>query len=445
MNLRSLLTAMAARWRREEPSVDPRPLLDVVGGTTAATPLPTTRAAPRVTKLIAVPLGKTSRTVPYSSERLIYTRSVDTLGSLDRRSRRFAIEQQARDDSSNTSVPLLKLDIEAFPNPAVTDRVEFMRVKVGAIIATDRYSRTFAVQKNKHLEIKYVSNCEHGPGLNRISREFMMLRYLARFATVPRAYFLSAPTRLQAKITPKTDFYMSMEDRVRCIATNPLASVRFMVTSAVDIDARQTARIYSWDLNQRELLKQATRWIRIGMRNLQQIHEAGVVHGGIDETTVVRIPQVMQFTVGFINWQSGIFASDVRGPPALVREPLAVQDWHASHFEMEGFRSSYRDDVYRLIQVLAVMLNGDSFRRYCESLTPEELLRFKREGFFFSIPGGKDIALGLGRLPPQRVQYVIDALQQILLLIRGVADVDERPDYAEIIAQLTGIGDALSR
>ena len=418
------------------------PLLDVVEGHLTPTVIPTTLPPGRVTPLISVSLKKSGQTVPYSGDRLVYTLVDESLASMDPTSRRFALEQMARDDSTNTSVPLLNHDIESIPDPKSG---EFIKVKLGAILATDRYSRTFAVAKHKDLVIKYATNCEGEPGLTRISREYMFLEYLyERVGTVPKAHFLSAPTRLQAEITPKTHFRMAVRGRLRCIEMNAYANVRFLVMSPVEHDMRQVAASSSMDSNRRDLLKHGSRYIRIAMRNLQLIHRAGVIHGGIDETKVVRITTPRIYTYGFTGWESGMFASAVVGQPGLVREPLTVRDCHASPFEIEGFRSSYRDDAFRLVQVLAVMLNGEGFGRYCESLTPENLLRFKRDEFIFNYPGGKDIALGMGRrLEPFRVQYVMNALTRVLTLVRGVPGVDDTPPYAEIIAELTGISDIL--
>jgi hypothetical protein len=135
-----------------------------------------------------------------------------------------------------------------------------------------------------------------------------------------------------------------------------------------------------------------------------------------------------------------MFVDEMRRLPIMAREPRSVNHCLLSHWNIEGYRISFRDDVFRALIVGAFLLNGMPFSDLCVYLETnvEAMLRFKCEGFIFSMPSGPDRIDGLD-VDMNTKRFVRRRLFNALNMARSVEDIDERPNYDFIISQLMAV------
>ena len=396
---------------------------------------PTEPVKPKVTSLIRVPDKSGSRVLPYGVGRIPYTLNAEYLASLHRRLRRFAVAQMTQDAAHGDSTPMLHHDIEFVPlNGSLPSRV-----KLGALMYTGMESTLFELKDHKDLVIRYASNCRGGTFLHPMSIEYFFLKYLEADEVVPRALFLSPPVRLEAEITPKTNTKMSYGDRVRCVAS-PTASVRYLVMQRVRGNMAWVASTTYWSYQTSQAIRMAARMGYWTIISLWILHDRGVIHGSIHNGNVVRLDRKTEPFVGFVDFGAAFFADSVVGRPERIREPLAVHHCHHSPYQIMGSRTSYRDDVFGAILMVAFMINGADYTSYCLSLqdNPAEMLRFKRDEFLFSFPR-KDPFAHLEKKHKPLAKEIRTRFSNLLALARGVEGVDDRPPYADITDELRAI------
>jgi serine/threonine protein kinase len=171
---------------------------------------------------------------------------------------------------------------------------------------------------------------------------------------------------------------------------------------------------------------------------IERIHDQGVVHGDIHWGNVVLVKRGDQQSIALIDFGNAMFVDEMVGLPEMARAPRSLNHCLYSHWNIEGFRFSYRDDVYKALLVLAFVINGFAFENYCLSLEQnvEDMLRFKREEFLFSMPAEyPDRITGLS-LHRDIKRLLRLRLENALQMARSVEAIDERPNYRFIVTEL---------
>ena len=170
-----------------------------------------------------------------------------------------------------------------------------------------------------------------------------------------------------------------------------------------------------------------------GIQGLQRMHARGVVHGDVHAGNVAFLTRNRRRKLGFIDFGLAAFASADK--PALQYPPMKFGHCLWSHWNIEGYRFAYRDDVFKMLLTGAHLLHGLPWMRRCQALgkDPAAMAAWKRSGNLFSVPGQPE---SLGVLQPLPAPVLAD-LTRAVDLVRAVEDVDALPPYDAIIAALS--------
>lgn len=348
------------------------------------------------------------------------------LEKLDSRTREWAVEQMQKDADNLDYTPLLDYDYELVTG-----------CRLGKLINRQSESVVYGIEGKPNLVIKYQSNCFDQDDIHPLLRDFWMLDFLEDTGIVPYVDFVSPPTQLVARRTPKTDFYMDQGNREECIAAGP-AVVRFMTMQ------RLGASIYDIEMT-RHISGHAVPLqdaISIMIRNLklvQALHSKGIVHGDIHPGNVVYVDGTRS-SLMLIDFGLAFFAADKIETPDRVRAPMSYIHCLYSPYDLDGYRFAYRNDAFNAVMMGSLIINGPAFKSHCYGLEqlPTQMMKFKKEEFLFVIPGEKDRFDSLqGKTVEQKAQ-IRNHLARVLHLVRTVEDINALPPYEEIFAELKG-------
>lgn len=309
------------------------------------------------------------------------------------------------------------------------------RLPIGEPLATTSTSRIFAVLNDAFRVVKYQHNCYDLGNVHPLLRDYIFLQELAGSGLAPAAQYLSPPVRVPASVTPKTAFGMRPANRASC-AENEGGQIRFMVMERVlwTLDNRV------WDLHRigrRFPVRHSIHLTASLIKTIQRLHGHGIVHGDVHWGNVAMVERGDRQILNLIDFGNAMFVDEMHRLPIMAREPRSVNHCLLSHWNIEGYRISFRDDVFRALLVGAFLINGMPFSDLCVYLETnvEEMLRFKREGFIFSTPSGPDRIDGLD-FDTNTKRFVRRRLFNALNMARSVEGIDERPNYDFIISQL---------
>ena len=301
------------------------------------------------------------------------------------------------------------------------------RLYIGDLAHRSTQATLFHVKDHEDILIRYEVNCV-GSGENSLTRHYWFLNNLRSLSVAPIPLYLSPSTVLPLEVSPKTDFFMDKKTREMCFKRR--APVRFMLMSAEGysldawIGAQPSRRIeLDWALT---MMKQL-------IKILEVIHKRGIVHGDIHAGNVVS--RKLSQGLKLIDFERAKLKREI--PLTLRREPLEY--FHVSHspFQLMGFHSSMRDDVFRAVQLGAYMIGGDAWFDHLESISDAQTMyKFKAEEFLFEAG-----SFSLGQLFPEgevpgEVRHNLEA---ILALVRNAPEVMSVPDYAGIIGHIDAI------
>jgi hypothetical protein len=330
--------------------------------------------------------------------------------------------------------PLLKFgDYEEFVNNLGEQR-SFV---LGDLVVRTKYSTLFFIKKFSRAIVKYQTDCFTESVVHPLLRDAWFLSELADSGMVPQIHYVSPPAGLPDRVTLKTRFLMSDSDWSRCLLAQRAPTVRFMVMERIDEDFYALLRRI-----QPSVLEAITITHKL-LRGIKYMHSKGIVHGDIHPGNLGLIHgDDGSLRILFFDFGSAFFVEEKEGFPDLEAEPRSLVHCLYSHWNIEGFRFGYRDDVFKALMVLAFLIHGRVWTDYCVGLVSdvEAMLAFKRDEFFFELPphiaGGK-LAQRIGtHVPPGAKRSARTHLARALALARKPDSPNSLPDYDGIIAEL---------
>ena len=296
------------------------------------------------------------------------------------------------------------------------------RIEIGTRLFKGLQSTIFRVQNRPDLLIKYQANCDPGPrrGIHPLIRDYIFLRVLEEDGIVPRVYAISSSVSLPFDLTEKTRFLLTDAERYDCVEKNG-ASVRYMVLSNEGSDL---LRWLHYQPGHKFSIEAALHILMVLVGTLERMHSNNIIHGDIHLGNIVMKEEL---EIVLIDFGFARFEDEVRLGP--IRRPFSYVHGLHTPWELEGLDSSYRDDMYRVLMVGAIMVTGRDYYNYCTDLleSPDSLYEFKKFGNILTIPGN-DV---WGDNAEVRL-----ALEHIVDHVRGITDIKEKPDYEFIKAQL---------
>ena len=349
--------------------------------------------------------------------------------------RALAMHQWVADREAALSVPMLHEDYEnIFQQGQGT-----VRLTLGTRIAKGTYSMVFEVGNNETMVFKYQVNCDRLGRIHSLARDYWFLRELSQSGVVPMSYFLSPPVRLPANDTlVKTSFNMDPDVRRMCVADRR-SEVRYMVMGKARLT--MSTLMVSWHAKGRGIPFKWAIIIGQGMvQALRVVHSRGIIHGDIHSGNVVLL-DIGQDNVGFIDFGLSLFSAEWARKQEKVNEELENPFCVYSMYENLGFRRSFRDDLYRAVLLMAMLMNDATYYGHCMDLEQEplEMLKFKRDSFLFSNPVGPDVVSAIPGMDREDSFDIRQHLAKVLRIVRNLRQIDELPPYDSVLKELNAI------
>ena len=286
--------------------------------------------------------------------------------------------------------------------------------------------------------VKYQADCHKPSSIHPLLRDAWFQTRVAALGITPEIHYISPPSVLRETSSQKTSFQMNLESRRKCIRRGGL--VRFMIMQRVDIDMYALGK-----RNPTGNFKNAFEVLRAGMAMLQRLHQAGVIHGDIHPGNIasLRVGSVNRLVL--MDFGFATFAEEAAFQQDRVRGALSYVRCLFTPWELLGMRGSFRDDVYRLLIVVAYLLNGYRFMPYCTGLESvgDDMLRFKRDSNIFIPPTFPSPFRSL--TVNARIKGAIATrFVKILNSVRAIDGIDDLPDYVVLTNHINAIKDFLS-
>lgn len=276
---------------------------------------------------------------------------------------------------------------------------------------------------SKNIVVKYQSNCFHTSEVHPLVRDYYFLMFLRDNIKGERvsldAYFLSGGTTVPETKTMKSQFTMKQEDRDSCVSKG--GSVRFMVLE------RAQMSLFDYSKRFRGGKVPLEKVLSIGIKlieNLQSIHSVGVVHNDVHWGNVVVENSGKPLLIDF----GRSFFSPESEPQIKLWSEFLNYSPHFSPWEMLGYHTGFRDDVFRAFLIISLLIGGRSewIRRVKPRESPESYtmnLLKRPETMFWK--ESNDIPDGVYAL-----------LTEALLLVTKTHGAVVKIDYIQIISLL---------
>lgn len=343
------------------------------------------------------------------------------------------VSNQLRVDLDNSSgAPRLDQDGEL-----VRDGGSVGHLAIGELLFTTATATILSVRDDPSRVVKYSHNCADSEELHLLVRDYIVLKYLEGLKVAPRAMYLSPPVQFPPWKSSKTSFRIDADTRAYC-AANPDVQVRFMVMERV----QTTLDLLMMDLGRagrRLPLVQCIHIMLLLLDAIERIHNQGLIHGDVHWGNVALVNDADGQGIQLIDFGKAMFADEMRSLPDMARAPRSYNHCFFSHWNIDGYRFSYRDDVYKALLVGAFLINGRAFSDLCVGLEKDvnAMISFKRDEFIFvpTLPGGDHI--GSLALDDGVKRTLRRRLSNALQSARSVVNLDDRPNYACITAELT--------
>lgn len=307
-------------------------------------------------------------------------------------------------------------------------------VQLGPLLGASLSSRVFSIAGNPNLAIKYQSDCGERRSMHPLTREYWFLKYLEDLDVSPKVYSLSQSVVRSQTSTAKTSSLEMMADKGACMKSPDKAQFRYLIMERVGESLHSyLKRPY---LGGKVSVKRAFELGIEMMALLEKVHSRGVVHGDIFQRNVCfKDDKLVLIDFGR--------AMLVHHAPPLARVDSEIYLFPLfSLWEMLGYRASFRDDVFRVLQLMAVLMNGSKYVDAMDLLSEipidsqgrQPLLVYKAAGFIFELP--KAGFLPISGIESGAIRTKVHGdLKALLDYVRALG-LDEMPDHKSIIAAL---------
>jgi hypothetical protein len=318
----------------------------------------------------------------------------------------LAMDRMDADKENYGHEPLLG---HAFDN-VILDGIR-QKMYLGKRIGRTTWSTIFEIKSRPDLAVKYALDSEPDEAIHPLVREYLIMRMFEHQSFVPRVRFLSPPTFMVWPLTEKTYFRLSQSDRTK--AVDQRRHLRFMVMDKVDED------LYKYVARKGGSLQLSINTMIWLIDALKIIHSRGIVHGDIHARNVAwrqgSDSELVLIDFGLSATSQELSLNDPK--------PYEVEHLHCLHsqWQLDGWRSSFRDDMYRVLLLGSFLLNGMKFFEYGADLEihRDAMIDFKKNGMIFAIPGSRVV------IDPQTRAV----FEELLVHVRGLTYMDT-PDYA---------------
>ena len=289
--------------------------------------------------------------------------------------------------------------------------------------------------------IKYQMDClEEFPALHPLLIDYWFLEHVAPHGLAPRPIAISDQVALPAQRTLKTAFSIGGSVYRACVRMR--SSVRYAIME------REGMNLHNFMVSQPGGKVPFAQAVKLGIDLivvLKKLHEvAMVVHGDIHSGNVVFSADDPTKLV-LIDFARANFLDDTLSDER-VRASNIWNDALLSPWEIDGFAQGRRDDVFRALLLVAILMNGYSFYQHLSSLTYDlkSSLDIKLHRNIFLCNPGSDPLEAL-ELEKSNIGKISRHLEDALLTVRSVPTRSDQPDHDRITAELRSVLEITSK
>jgi serine/threonine protein kinase len=299
-----------------------------------------------------------------------------------------------------------------------------------------RQATIFALADRPDVLLKYEINCDSVHGIHPLVREALMLNLLKDLDITPRFLYLSGPLKFSLPLRIKTEVTLSDAALEKC-ANHKRSSVRVIAMENAGPSVNDYVGKGAFGENGFPL-HDALRITLDLLSIIEVLHSRGIVHGDVHPGNVVIKEDTGKVKV--IDFGRAFFSLDFEDKPVRIRAPFSSMHCLFSHWNIEGDRFGFRDDLFKALHVLAVLLMGRPFNEHCialqDDLNPFRLFLFKSARNYFQIPGLRDPVEEARYLDSDIRQLVKIHLNRAMDIARDQPDVNAPARIAEVRDQL---------
>ena len=287
--------------------------------------------------------------------------------------------------------------------------------------------------------LKYQIDCpQDNEDIHPILLDYFFLKHLEPLNISPKAHYVSPPSSL-ANIERRECLKLSLlriDDITwrSCTRAHPTSTVRFLI---LDYAGKS---LHSYMMATRTHRVEFGDAMRIAISSIEAIRilheEGGVVHGDIHAGNICIRPE-SQFDAAFIDFGKAFLVADMMTDPIeQLREPFSWVHALFSPWDILGRAPGKRDDVFKILLTVALVMNGPSYTDYLTRLEANATSSYewKQERNLFISPMYDFRA----KIPKQATQ-VESMLLDILQAVRAIPMRSSRPPYEWIVSQLKKI------
>lgn len=317
-----------------------------------------------------------------------------------------------------------------------------LALNTSVISATDT-AVVFSVNHQPSV-LKYQSDCpQDNLDVHPVLLDWWFLQHLEHLGITPKAYYVSPPSSMDGMACRSESrklslVRMSESDWLWCTQTNVATTVRFLIMEKVGDSLHGTMAM---SLNQRIDLIQVVQLGISSIEAIRRLHEGGgVVHGDIHAGNICLHP-TRQHEVVLIDFGKAFFVDEGIANDS-IREPFSWVHALFSPWDILGKRPGKRDDVFKVLLTMALVLNGPKFTEWLTSIESNSTLSYewKSQRNFFISPEF-DFRKEIPETQGVEIENVFD---EILRNVRDIPTPSHRPPYERIIQRLETINGILT-
>ena len=286
--------------------------------------------------------------------------------------------------------------------------------------------------------VKYQIDCRDKvrgiTHIHQLAREYFFLDLVARNTDgiVPKPYLLSPPVMMRTPRTSKTDFDLAEEGRSLCVSVN--SHVRYMLMERTGTSLED---FLAYCPKNRIPFTDGMRILRQLLVSLKSIHSLGIIHGDVHRGNIARSlkdgEKILLIDYGLAKFATGNFSEE---PQTVTRSHIKAD---SSPWQVRGFVSSFRDDVFKAIVTVASLMGGiahiQAFDQMETSNDQFNILHYLTRSDVFRNPSNRRHSLSYVRgLSDGDVARVVALLVTLQQQVRGIGRVNDFPNHDELIS-----------
>ena len=257
------------------------------------------------------------------------------------------------------------------------------KMDMSPLLFRQQQATIFSLVRKPEVLLKYEINCDSPNDVHPLVREAIFLTKVASLNISPEFHYLSAAVKFSLPRTAKTDVRLTDLELEKC-ANYPNSVVRVIAMENAGISVDDLTMTWDDGRNKRARengfvvvspkglpLCDAISIARDLLEILEKLHEQGIAHGDVHPGNVAVKKVNGKFQVKLIDYGKAFFPNDPdesKHRDVKKSQPFVDIHCHYSHWNLEGEEFGFRDDLFKAMHVLAVLLMGKSFSQYCDHL-----------------------------------------------------------------------------